>query len=415
MLKERIKGIIIGVLIGIMLMGSLSFAKNGSQWIEAVYSDIKIVINGKATVPMDAEGNVIEPFINNGTTYLPVRAISSALNKKVEWNADTKTVEISDVSEVIAANYEGGYCDPEKYVKSPYSAEVIFEATGGDVTNFKIVEIELVGVDEGVQFNRYKVVNTIYEKELLEQDDYIVTGVFFAGYGPHFAMIYTDNNGNTKTIGVWDGDQSGKGTHRLNLDEINLSYEQTSQDAYRTSKLLLTEDIKEYLIECCYRIPDFNENDVKTEKFVSDFVYYFYTSKEYERTEQNDDGYSRVPWEVAVVKNQYKLLFGYDMPEYNPGKANAIDYKGIIYEDGKYYVAPSNFGEVEYTFNSAVETDDGVTVIFNSGFTYDCVGYLEEYFYGTKTITLKKADNENGFVITSVVSIDADGNAVDSF
>lgn len=182
-----------------------------------------------------------------------------------------------------------------------------------------------------------------------------------------------------------------------------------TQNDDKTTKLLLTEEMKEYLTECCYRIPDFNQNTVKTEEFVSDFIYYYYTAKEYERAVWNDDTYARVPWDVDVVRDQYKLLFGYDMPKYNPGEVDVLEYKGLIYKEGKYYVAPSDFGEVEYTFDRTIETADGIDVIFNRGFSYDCVGYVEEYFYGTTKITLKKADNKNGFIITSIASMDADG------
>ncbi|MBQ9976669.1 MAG: hypothetical protein IJP16_09160 [Clostridia bacterium] len=47
------------------------------------YNDIKICIDGNYITPKDAGGNVVEPFIINGTTYLPVRAVASALGKEV--------------------------------------------------------------------------------------------------------------------------------------------------------------------------------------------------------------------------------------------------------------------------------------------------------------------------------------------
>jgi len=64
--------------------------------IEAVYNDISLMINGSKITPADANGEIVEPFIYNGTTYLPVRAVSEALNKDVDWNAESNTVSISD-------------------------------------------------------------------------------------------------------------------------------------------------------------------------------------------------------------------------------------------------------------------------------------------------------------------------------
>ncbi len=59
------------------------------------YRDIKIVIDGRAITPTDNSGRVVEPFIMNGTTYLPVRAISSALGIAVAWDAASNTVSLS--------------------------------------------------------------------------------------------------------------------------------------------------------------------------------------------------------------------------------------------------------------------------------------------------------------------------------
>ena len=46
--------------------------------------------------PKDVNGNVVEPFIIDGTTYLPVRAICNALGLKVNWNSETNTVELTE-------------------------------------------------------------------------------------------------------------------------------------------------------------------------------------------------------------------------------------------------------------------------------------------------------------------------------
>lgn len=63
------------------------------------YKDIKIYINQKLIEPKDANGNIAEPFIIDGTTYLPVRAVAEAFNKNVDWKDETKTVIISSKEE----------------------------------------------------------------------------------------------------------------------------------------------------------------------------------------------------------------------------------------------------------------------------------------------------------------------------
>lgn len=58
------------------------------------YSDIKITLDGQSVTPKDANGNIVEPFIIDGTTYLPVRAVADALGLNVEWDGSTKTVKL---------------------------------------------------------------------------------------------------------------------------------------------------------------------------------------------------------------------------------------------------------------------------------------------------------------------------------
>lgn len=67
----------------------------GTRTAELLYDSIKIVLDGKELTPADANGNVVEPFIIDGTTYLPVRAISNSLGLNVAWDGETKTVELS--------------------------------------------------------------------------------------------------------------------------------------------------------------------------------------------------------------------------------------------------------------------------------------------------------------------------------
>lgn len=62
----------------------------------AAQQGISILINGNKLIPKDADGNIVEPFLKDGTTYLPIRAVSEALGKNVSWDDDTKTVSITD-------------------------------------------------------------------------------------------------------------------------------------------------------------------------------------------------------------------------------------------------------------------------------------------------------------------------------
>ncbi len=113
-MNKTLKGAIIGASLGTLLTSGISLAKTGSEMIEAIYQDIKIYVDGIQIEPKDSNGTTVEPFIYNGTTYLPVRAISEALGKPVKWDGNTKSVKIGGTDEVpymteICPPYESHY------------------------------------------------------------------------------------------------------------------------------------------------------------------------------------------------------------------------------------------------------------------------------------------------------------------
>ncbi|MBQ3022313.1 MAG: hypothetical protein IJD91_03175 [Clostridia bacterium] len=93
-MKERLKGIVIGIVIGALLVPTV-FATVGTVTKELSYNNIKITLDGSEITPTDASGAYVEPFIMDGTTYLPVRGIANALDLGVEWDGGTNTVKLS--------------------------------------------------------------------------------------------------------------------------------------------------------------------------------------------------------------------------------------------------------------------------------------------------------------------------------
>lgn len=58
----------------------------------SVQSGVNIYVDDVKLDVRDANGKSVEVFIYNGTTYLPVRAVSQALNKAVSWDGKTQSV-----------------------------------------------------------------------------------------------------------------------------------------------------------------------------------------------------------------------------------------------------------------------------------------------------------------------------------
>lgn len=97
MMKKNLQGLIAGVLIGTIVTGGVVIAANTTTLYDVLMNGIKIVVDGQRLNPTDANGNMVEPFIYNGTTYLPVRAVANAMGKAVYWDGPNYTVYLGEV------------------------------------------------------------------------------------------------------------------------------------------------------------------------------------------------------------------------------------------------------------------------------------------------------------------------------
>ena len=95
MIKQKLKYFISGFLVSTLLFSSLTvFGESIEKTIKVVYNQAKIYVNGNLVDLKDGNGKKVEPFVFNGTTFLPVRAISEALNQNVEWDAKNNSIYI---------------------------------------------------------------------------------------------------------------------------------------------------------------------------------------------------------------------------------------------------------------------------------------------------------------------------------
>lgn len=75
--------------------GRMPSDRVGEELAVLSYRDLKLVIDGSRVVPKDVNGTVVDPFIIDGTTYMPVRALAGALGCGVDWVSATNTVVIT--------------------------------------------------------------------------------------------------------------------------------------------------------------------------------------------------------------------------------------------------------------------------------------------------------------------------------
>ena len=66
--------------------------------VEITYKNI-VIYNGRTRiVPRDSNGTYIEPFILDGSVYLPLRAVGEAVGYQVDWDHESSTVMLQGKS-----------------------------------------------------------------------------------------------------------------------------------------------------------------------------------------------------------------------------------------------------------------------------------------------------------------------------
>lgn len=91
---KRTVSFVLAMLMVLSSTTSVLAAGTKTKTATLTYSNIKVTIDGKQVELKDKN----EPFVIDGTTYLPVRAIGEALGLDVAWDGETSTVALTTKS-----------------------------------------------------------------------------------------------------------------------------------------------------------------------------------------------------------------------------------------------------------------------------------------------------------------------------
>jgi hypothetical protein len=166
MLKKSkgLKGFLAGIIVASLLWTSV-FAAPVQKKITAIYNDIKIYVDGEQVQPQDGKGNKIEPFIADGTTYLPVRAIGQILGKDISWDGKTNSI----------------YIGKKPVEKPPIEAPVTVTVSNADELVAALGSNKIIKVKPGT-YNlskvRYKTnSNNVSWTQVMDGDELTLTGI----------------------------------------------------------------------------------------------------------------------------------------------------------------------------------------------------------------------------------------------
>ncbi|HZK33141.1 MAG TPA: copper amine oxidase N-terminal domain-containing protein [Tissierellaceae bacterium] len=147
---KTLKGFVLGVIVTTVFMSTVIGA-GVKTTIDVVFDSVKIFVNG--------EKQEIDNLIFNDTTYVPLRKISEAYDKKVIWDGANRTVNIynKDISQGETYDRISEYMKAESIAAySPY-----YELLDFQISNYK--EVEADGKIEATFF--YKIIEKNFDRD----------------------------------------------------------------------------------------------------------------------------------------------------------------------------------------------------------------------------------------------------------
>ena len=102
-MKPKTKRFLTGITVTVLtlcLIGT-AMATNATKTAQLEYMDIRVTMDGVDVTPKDVNGNVVEPFAINGTTFLPIRGVSVAAGIGVDWDQASHTVKLTSKAPAV--------------------------------------------------------------------------------------------------------------------------------------------------------------------------------------------------------------------------------------------------------------------------------------------------------------------------
>ncbi|MFC5450868.1 peptidylprolyl isomerase [Paenibacillus aestuarii] len=152
-MKEKLKMLSIGIIIGATLTTSIAAsAASASSQIEVYFKQLKFMFDGKEKAIGTDQG---KPFIYEGTTYVPLRFMSEALGKTVQYDANHDTIWVGDrytSAPVMSIDTNHSYQATIETTKGSFRIELYAKDAPKTVNNFLFLAKE--GFYDDVIFHR---------------------------------------------------------------------------------------------------------------------------------------------------------------------------------------------------------------------------------------------------------------------
>ena len=230
---QRIKDVCLGATVAALVMGAApaAYAKVANMDIPVMFNNIKIVVDGKE-LKTDKE-----PFIYEGTTYLPVRAVGEAVGKNVTWDAASKTVILGETEQK----------EQEKEPEQPEETTSDNDSRLGKLaskpsTNVNNMKIQCTGVREsagyidGIEVD-FKFTNNSDFEQTVVLDSLEVNNKEVEGY--LYASVLGDRS-ETDRLTIDDRDLKSAGIDKIyNISVVFRVYNHDDWDDVTTNEMIM--------------------------------------------------------------------------------------------------------------------------------------------------------------------------------
>ncbi len=172
-MKEKRIFILITVITLVFCFSVSAMASNGSIQATLSYRDIKVTMNDRPIDLKDATGATVEPFIIDGTTYLPVRAIADSLNLNVEWDGASSTIKLSEKKNTSHSGGTGVSVPTGEIPCPDIEKTVIYDSD--------VITITVTGMECNSSYKTYAV-KVIIQNHSQREIKYSLSGASVNGY-----------------------------------------------------------------------------------------------------------------------------------------------------------------------------------------------------------------------------------------
>lgn len=101
-MKQCLKGILIGFVMTVLLLGSVTVFAATTRIIEVNFDNYKTTLFGQEFIVRNDQNEILQPFSYNGSVFVPIEVILHAMDTHVSWDADTRTLNFGLESEASA-------------------------------------------------------------------------------------------------------------------------------------------------------------------------------------------------------------------------------------------------------------------------------------------------------------------------